>query len=492
MIPRPACRILLALALAGILAVRAAPAPSAAVHLFPANAATNVCPDTPLRLTFPAPPVLGASGRIRIIDTADRRVIETIDVSAPTAIETIGGLPGFRYYPVILSGREATIYPRAGALRYGRTYEVRIDPGVFRGGDSEPAGWHFTTRAAPPAPGTTWLTVAADGTGDFCTVQGALDFIPDGNTTPTTIFIHKGVYPGIVFFTHKNAITLLGQDRRQSVIEYANNARFNPSGGNPYGGRSNNPSREAVHGGHIYRRGVFLAHRVDDLTLANLTIRNTTPQGGSQAEAIILNGTRDARAVLTDVDLYSYQDTLQINGQAYLRDCHIEGDVDFMWGTGPCYFERCSFRALRSACYYTQIRNPGTNHGYVFDRCTFDGAPGVTGCYLSRIGTGRFPHSEVVLLDCTLSDAVGPVAWKLLGGREGDEHNPADIHFWEFDSHDAAGHPVDVSRRMPGSRQLTEAADARLIADYRNPVYVLGGQWNPRAAPIFVHPPAKP
>jgi pectin methylesterase-like acyl-CoA thioesterase len=466
--------------------------------VFPAAGAPDVCPDTPLRLTFATPPMLGTNGKIQICNAADNAVVETIDVSSPTSTKTIGGLPNYRYYPVIISGRQATIYPRNGALVYGQTYSVTIQPGVFRRGPeadadrSPPTTWRFTIKAAAPAVGTTRLVVAADGTGDFCTVQGALDFIPEGNTTPTTIFLRKGTYTELVFFTDKHAITLVGEDRQLSVIAYANNDRFNPSSGNPFASSNPNPSAAPRTGGNIYHRGVFLAHHVNDLTLANLTIRNTTPQGGSQAEAIILNGTTTARAILKDVDLYSYQDTLQINGQAYLDHCYIEGDVDFMWGTGPCFFENCLARSLRSDAYYTQIRNPGTNHGYVYLHCTFDGLPGIMGNYLSRIGTGRFPHSEVVLLDCVLDNAVDPVGWQFSGGREGDEHDPAEVHFWEFNSRRPDSQPVDPRLRLAGSRQLQSREDAALIANYRNPAFVLGSAWNPRLAPIFTNPPSLP
>lgn len=462
---------------------------------FPAPGATQVCPDTPLRLSFETPPTLGTSGRIHIVDTATGRDADTIDLSQPVALKTVGGEPNYRYYPVIISGHTATIYPRNGALAYGHTYVVTADAGVFNAGRDayaaldRSAGWQFTTRAAPPAAGTTRLTVAADGTGDFCTVQGALDFIPAGNTTPTTIFVRKGLYTEEIFFTDKNAITLRGEDRRQTVIAYATNEKFNKIHGNPFGLTQPDPAAARRGHGNIYHRGVFLAHHVQDLTVENLTLRNTTPQGGSQAEAIILNGTTDAHAILKDVDLYSYQDTLQINGQAYLTHCYIEGDVDFMWGTGPCFFDHCTCRALRSGAYYTQIRNPGTNHGYVYVDCTFDGAQGIMGNYLSRIGTGRFPHSEVVLLNCTLTHAVGPVAWMLLGGREGNPADIASVHFWEFGSHDPAGRPVDATFRLPGSRRLTEAADGATIAHYRDPAYVLGG-WNPLAAPALAHPAA--
>jgi pectin methylesterase-like acyl-CoA thioesterase len=468
--------------------VRAAADP---IGYFPAASAAAVCPDTPFRLAFSAPPSLGPGGRIQVFDAATRARVAAVDVSARTALKTIGGLEDCRYYPVIVSGNEASVYLPNGALAWGKSYYVTIDPGVFRvGGESfagiaDPAAWRFATKAAPPPPGSARLTVAADGTGDFCTVQGALDFIPDGNTAPTTILLRRGVYTEIIFFTNKHAITLVGEDRRQSVIEYANNARFNSAGGNPYAAGATPVAAPAQHRGSTYHRGVFMASRVNGLMIANLTIRDTTPKGGSQSEAIILNGTTDARAIVKDVDLDSYQDTLQINGQAYVTGCHIEGDVDFMWGTGPCFFEDCLCRSVTSNAYYTQIRNPGPsrleNHGFVYLHCTFDGAPGVTGNYLSRIETSRFPHSEVVLIDCVLGPSVRPDAWQLERGPKDDGMTPREVRFWEYHSHAPDGTPVDVTGRQAFSRQLRQPADAATIADYSDPAYVLGG-WNPRPA----------
>jgi pectinesterase len=74
--------------------VRAA---TSASGLFPAAGAQAVCPDTPLRLTFAAPPSLGTSGGIRIIDAATNAVVESIDIRSPTAIKTIGGLENCKY-----------------------------------------------------------------------------------------------------------------------------------------------------------------------------------------------------------------------------------------------------------------------------------------------------------------------------------------------------------------------------------------------------------
>ncbi|HVW22279.1 MAG TPA: pectinesterase family protein [Opitutaceae bacterium] len=450
---------------------------------FPAPGATDVPIDTPLRLTFNSPPSLGTAGMIRIYDAADNRLVDSIDVSSPTAVKAIGGIGGYRYYPVMVSGSRVGIYFKNSALAYGHSYYVTVDAGVFREGADgyaalrQPAAWRFSTKAAPPAAGASRLVVAADGSGDFCTVQGALDFIPDGNTRPVEVYVKKGTYPEIIFFTHKDGITLRGESRKETVIEYATNDRFNSSSGNPYGTPGANPSLSQ----HVYRRGVLLAHRVHDFTLTNLTVRNTTPKGGSQAEAIIFNGLPDARAVVKDVDLYSFQDTLQINGQAYIEGCYIEGDVDFMWGNGPSFFENCVCRSVSSGCYYTQIRNPATNHGFVYLHCTFDGMPGIMGNYLSRIEPNRFPASEVVLIDCVEGHAVLPEAWQLQGYRGDLAKAPKTIRFWEYNSHDAQGRPVDVSERLAISRQLRQPADAEAIAHYSDPQWVLGG-WDARKA----------
>ncbi len=82
-------------------------------------------------------------------------------------------------------------------------------------------------KPAPPAANTTKLVVATDGTGDFATVQAALDFIPTNSTRPVTIYIRKGVYNEIINFANKSNIVLLGEDRAGTVIEYPNNPRLN-------------------------------------------------------------------------------------------------------------------------------------------------------------------------------------------------------------------------------------------------------------------------
>jgi pectin methylesterase-like acyl-CoA thioesterase len=285
--------------------------------------------------------------------------------------------------------------------------------------------------------------VAADGSGDFCTVQGAVDFVPAGNSRPREIFIRNGVYEEIVFVTNKDHLTFLGEDRARTIIQYANNENFN------YRGLSRN----------IYRQTFGV--NADDFTLENLTVRNTTPKGGSQAEALRVDGQRCA---VRNVDFYSFQDTLKLSGTVFV--------VDFIWGYGTCYFTNCEIRCVNNGSCITQIRNDASHFGDVFVDCRLSHALGVTNATLSRIEIGRFPYSHVAWIHCAMDSHIVPSGWRFTPGP-----NPPDnLRFWEYQTTDLNGtNRLDVSRRASVSRQLT----ADEAAQMRDVKYVLGG-WVPQ------------
>src|SRR5262249_5399603 len=126
------------------------------------------------------------------------------------------------------------IYPHNNLLEYNKSYYVQIDPGVLTLSDgsftgiSGKTGWTFTTKKTAPAADSARLVVSGDGSGDFNTVQGALDSLPDKNGKQATIFIRNGTYEEIVYFRNKTNVTLIGEDRDKVVVQYANNEVFNP------------------------------------------------------------------------------------------------------------------------------------------------------------------------------------------------------------------------------------------------------------------------
>ena len=484
----------------------------------PASASSGRNPDTRLAITFNTAVLSGVSGFLRIYDASNDAVMDTIDFATATALrdslratstvstlnlpvqnKSIGGTTNFNYYPLTVSGNTVTIYPRNGVLAYNKSYYVKIDAGAFVnsagesfGGISDTSTWTFSTKAAGPTAGATAVTVAADGTGDFDTVQGAIDWVPSTNAAALTISIRNGSYFEQIAFINKNFLTLVGQDRTQTAIVYPNNNNFNN-----------------VSGG-IYHRATFIASGVNNITVQNLKFHNTTPQGGSQAEAFILSGTATftARNLVTKCSFYSYQDTIQLNKQCYISDSYIEGDTDFMWGSGPCFFSNCDIKMVqRTGGYFAQVRNTTTNHGFVYANCRF--TSDLSSNYLNRIDPTGFPNCEVVLINSKIGDATNnaflnttvgvsstdyKAGWWLLNGTTSPTALTANIRNWDYNTVDGTNAPLTFASRPTFTVMPT---DAPTIANYSDPVWVLNttwaggvsGTWTPSVLPTFLAQP---
>lgn len=293
------------------------------------------------------------------------------------------------------------------------------------------------------------LVVAADGSGDFKTVQAAIDAAPGNAAKRTVIFVKRGTYAELIVVpAGKKNITLRGEDRHASIIAAANNAKLSPQ-----------------------RRELF-SEEADGFVLENLTLHNTTPYHGSQAETIRVHADR---VVLRGCDFKSFQDTLRLDGRVFVEDCYVEGDVDFVWGGGTVYFSRCELKALHDG-YLVQSRNGADKAGYIFVDCRLTGAPDIARYVLARIDPGRFPASHVAFIHCAMDKHILPVGWTFDG--PGSAAPKEHIRFEEFQSTDLAGKPLDVSQRIAGARQLTATEAAR----ERDLVSVFSG-WNPLAAP---------
>ena len=432
--------------------------PLTVTKLTPQRQARHICTDTPLYITFNQQPVLGTTGTIRVYQSNDT-LFDTIDLADPNSrMKTIGGSSAiFTYFPVIINGNMAAIYLHKTFANH-ETYYVLIDPGVFSDPDGDPFPgiqqshrWRFSTRVNAPPAGATHLTVSADGAGDFCTVQGAIDHVPDPNSQAVTIDVRTGVYTEIVYIKpSKPFITVRGESRDNTVIQYTNNNNMNP---------------------HTNIRPVFDTD-ASDFILEDITIHNTTPKGGSQAEAFRGN---NLRILLNRVNLKSFQDTLLLQGKGFVTNSYIEGDVDFMWGSGEVFIENSELKALNPG-YYTQIRNPLNStitHGFVYVNCVLDRNPGLgdNTMYLARIDPNVFPFSQVVWINSAMDAHVMPAGWELDNANCSGAPN---VQFWEYRSTDLKGSPIDVSHRLACSAQLTD----QHAAQWSDPSFVLDG-WVP-------------
>lgn len=437
----------------------------AAATLTPANGATAVCYDTPLYITFDQTPLFRNAGKISIYNvTNPATAVDTLDMSlnngSGAQSRAIAGDSNgpFSAYPIIITGNTAAIYPHLDVLSPNQTYFVTVDSGVFTDtngalfvGITSTNAWQFTTKSTPANPNN--LVVAADGSRDFCTVQGALDSLPNNNTTYTLVNIRNGTYTEIVDTRFKGHVTFRGQDRRQTIIAYANNNNLN---------------------GSTHTRMVFKVFS-DDIAIENLTITNSTPRGGSQAEALMLD-TNSKRFVLNNAELHSFLDTIDTGtsgSQGYFNNCLVRGDQDIIWGPGNLFITNCEVKTLQtSAGSDTQARTDFGSNGMSFVNCriTRDN-PGVTNSFLGRaLG---IPNGNVVYVSCRIDDHI-------IGWSPGDS---AISRYWEYGNSNLA---ATAAVSYNPTETLTNG-DSRLACAQSAPCWLNG--WTPQLAPNILTNP---
>ena len=188
------------------------------------------------------------------------------------------------------------------------------------------------------------LTVSKDESGEYQTVQAAIDAVPANNTDPVEIFVKNGVYKEVIKVpANKPFITLVGESAEKTILTYDNYAKKERPEGGTYGTSGS--------------ASVYLY--ANDFTAKNMTMENSFDErlveGGSQAVAVY---TRGERMKFHNVRFIGNQDTLYVNdGTQYFGQCYIEGDVDFIFGGARAVFEECEIVSVD--------RGSKTNNGYI-------------------------------------------------------------------------------------------------------------------------------
>src|SRR5260370_14509119 len=138
-----------------------------------------------------------------------------------------------------------------------------------------------------------------------------------------------------------------------------------------------------------------------------------------------------------------------LQGTGMVTNSYIEGDVDFMWGSGAVYFQNCELKAVTSGSYYTQIRNGLGQNGNVYVNCRLTAAPGVGGMYLGRIDPAVFPYIQLLYINCTMCPQISPAGWLL-----NNTTTPPNVHIWEYQATTLNTATVRISQRLRDSRHI--------------------------------------
>jgi pectin methylesterase-like acyl-CoA thioesterase len=312
---------------------------------------------------------------------------------------------------------------------------------------------------------TAQVTVAKDGSGNFTTVQAAIDAAPVNATTPYTITIKNGVYKEkITVASNKTFINLVGESVANTILTFDDfSGKPIPGGGGATYGTSNSAS---------------VTVNANDFTAVNISFENTTGEA-PQALAINVNGDRSA---FKNCRFLGGQDTLLANGtgskRMYFKQCYIDGTVDFIFGSAAALFEDCTIypktRSASGGSYMTAANtSAGQAYGYVFKNCIIQMNRGGTAYVLARPWQNPPSENKTIMLNTTMSGTViSPAGWAIWDALT----QTSLITYGEYQSVTQTGAAVDVSARVAWSLQL----NATQAATYTNAN--MFGTWDPCGA----------
>ncbi len=312
------------------------------------------------------------------------------------------------------------------------------------------------------------VVVAKDGTGNYATVQAAIDAAPANSAVPYTIFIKNGKYrEKITVPSNKPFLQLTGESVAGVFVYYDDPATVL--------GTQNSAS---------------FTINANDFTAVNITFANTfnydsanaAGQQGLQAVAVLVNADR---AAFKNCRFLGNQDTLYAKGSGtprhYFKNCYIDGIIDFIFGSSVAVFDSCVIyakaRTASGSSYITAANTPGGQaYGYVFRDCKFPAHTGSTTYYFGRPwqndgSSSPSAENKTAVLNSRLSDKIRPEGWSTWNAST----NTSLIQYNEYNSQYFNGTLVDVSQRTPWSNQLS----AVQAANYSNAN--MFGTWDPCA-----------
>ena len=372
-------------------------------------------------------PTEGATGVTRngsIILNFDKKI------KAGTGCATLNG----ETLVPIISGKSAIF--KYGGLDYNTKYTFVMPENVLTSRSGNAVGKTeitFTTMERQQPEARLYdAVVAQDGSGDYVTLQAAIDNAPEGRGTPYLIFVKNGRYkehidiPALKTFLH-----IIGQDRDKTVI---------------YDDR-------LCGGDNAYNvdQGATVLVKAADTFFENLTLENShghEKQAGPQALAL---NTQADRIALNNVALLSYQDTWITSSSQknrhYIKNSLIEGAVDFIYNGGDVYLDGDTLEINRtSGGYIVAPRHTAdTKWGYVFmNNIIRPGKDFNTGNTLNvtDVWLGRPWHDspKTVFINTQTFVPIPAKGWyNTMGGLP---------ELWaDYNTVDADGNPLDLSQR---------------------------------------------
>ena len=289
------------------------------------------------------------------------------------------------------------------------------------------------------------LVVSRDGTGDFRTLQEAVESARAFMDYTVTIYVKNGVYKEkVIVPSWVENIDIIGEDLDKTIITYDDHANIN-------------------------KMGTFRTYTVkvegSDITFKNLTIENNAAQLG---QAVALH-TEGDRLKFINCRILGNQDTIYTGAKftrLYFKDCYIDGTTDFIFGPSTALFENCMIHSKRNS-YVTAASTPKeAKYGYIFKHCKLTAEPGVDKVYLGRPWR---PYAYTLFIECELGKHIVPAGWHNWGKQSNEET----ARYMEYKN---TGEGANVSERVAWSKQLTKKEAEAVTVDA---IFGTQSNWNP-------------
>jgi pectinesterase len=289
------------------------------------------------------------------------------------------------------------------------------------------------------------IIVAADGSGNFTSLQEAINSCRAYRNEEKVIFIKNGVYrEKVLIHSYLAHIHLIGENRDSTIITYDDHV-----------GKGNT--------------GTFSSYTLkvagNSIIIENLTIENSS---GRVGQAVALHAEGDC-LIVKNCRLLGNQDTLYATGwlsRQYYFNCYIEGTVDFIFGAATAVFDSCNLHS-KDDSFITAASTPeGEEFGFVFLNCSLTADAGVKNVYLGRPWSD---FARVVFIACRMEDHIAPGGW-----HNWDQPQREKTSFYA--EYGCTGPGSSIKERVSWSKQIT--CKESKIYTVEN-IFTLYNRWNP-------------
>ncbi|XP_031113890.1 pectinesterase-like [Ipomoea triloba] len=309
------------------------------------------------------------------------------------------------------------------------------------------------------------LTVAQDGTGNFKTINEALQAAPNSSATRFVIYIKAGAYFEYVEVDKKKTnIMFIGDGIGKTLIK-----------GN----------RSVIDGWTTFRSST-LAVVGSGFILKGITIENYA--GPEKHQAVALRSGSDL-SVFFNSSFVAYQDTLYVHSlRQFYRDCDVYGTVDFIFGNAAVVFQNCNLYARKPMDNQKNIftaqgrEDPNQNTGISILNCKVAAAADlipVQSSFKNYLGRPWKEYSRTVFMFSNLGSLIDPAGWLEWDG----DFALKTLYYGEYQNR-GPGSNTSARVKWPGYRILnTSEANQFTVGNF-----ILGQQWIPATGvPFYVN-----